>query len=228
MAEIRDRQNNPGPGINYSEIYIPDDQNLGTGKYTTVLQPDALAKKDPILSIALNAPIFQISVNINPATKEIPVLLGKADGSPPVSRKVFKLPQNIELTDAYTFKALFENWQVKELTMNAVSLHVQTQPGTVTFWVDPAKNPGAFSEGTNYKWGVFKVNEEECTVVSEGNTLLATLNQGTESEIMIFSTEVDADPNSHHMIAVTWSDEEMNLYFDAVCLTTVRMSDFFA
>ena len=225
MAEIRNRQNNPRPGIDYSEIYIPNDQDLGTGTYTTVLQPNALAKKDPIMSLALNAPVFQISVNINPATEEIPVLLGKADGSPPISRKVFNLPQNIELTDAYTFEARFENWQVTELTLNGVSLHMQIQPGTVTFWVDPTKNPGAFTQGKGYIWGVFEVNGED---VSEGNTLSATLNKDTDREIMIFSTQIISDPSSAHMIAVTWSDEEMNLYFDAESLTIVKMSDFFA
>lgn len=227
MATIKTRQEKPAPGINYSEIFIPDDRNLGTGKFTTVLQPNALAVKDPIASIILNVPVFQMSININPATKEIPVLLGKADNSPPLSQKVFKLPQNVELSETYVFEATFKNWEVKGLTMNGVSLQQKTQPGTVTFWVDPAKNPGAFTEGVSYTWGVFIVNGEECAVVSEGKTLCATLNRSTERETLIFSTEIDADPQSRHMIAVTWSDEEMNLYFDGQRKSTVKMTDFF-
>ena len=227
MGEVRNRQDKPGPGIVYSEIYIPDDQNLGRGKYTVVLEPNALAKKDPIMSLVFNPPKFQISVNVNPATKEIPVLLGKADGSPPVSRVVFSLPRDIKLSSTYTFEVHFDNWKVQELILNEMRLHMITQPGTVSFWVDPAKNPGAFTAGKNYVWGIFEVNGEKCTIGSEGDTLLAELNKGTDREIMVFSTKVTTNPTVAHMIAVTWSNEEMNLYFDADCLSTVKMSDFF-
>ncbi|MFC2005163.1 hypothetical protein ACFLUY_02950 [Chloroflexota bacterium] len=101
-----------------------------------------------------------------------------------------------------------------------------TQPGTVIFWVKPSENPGAFTQGKNYTWGVFQINGEECTILSEGNTLLAVLNKGSDREFMIFSHEVTSGPNIPHMISVTWSDEEMNLYFDGESLVTLKMSDF--
>ena len=205
---------------------MSNDQNLGTGQYTTVLQPNALAKRDPIISLALNPPMFQISVNINPATNEIPVLLGKADGSPPASQKIFTLPQNIRLADAYTFEAFFENWQIKELTLNEVNLNMQTQPGTVTFWFDPVKIlPRLLREEITF--GESSVRRKR-PVQSVGRVLSATLNKDTDRETMVFSTEINLDPNSPHMIAVTWSDEEMKLYFDAECLATIKMSDYFA
>jgi len=118
VAEIKNRQDNPGTGIDYSEIYIPDDQDLGTGKYTAEIKTDVLANKEPVMSWAVNPPVFQISMNIDPAKEEISVLLGKADGSPPDSRRVFNFPQNMGKTDACTFEIQFANWQIEELTLN--------------------------------------------------------------------------------------------------------------
>jgi len=122
MGEIRKRQNNPGPGIDYSELHIPDDSHLGTGKYTLSLQPNALISKKVITGIIINKPIFQMSVNINPGPKEVPVLLGKADGSDPISQKLFSLPQNIGLAGTHKFEAIFEDWKIKNLTLNEVRL----------------------------------------------------------------------------------------------------------
>ncbi len=122
MAEIKSRENNPVPGIDYSEIRIPHEQNLGTGTYTTVLEPNAMAKISPIISTIVNEPVFKLAVNIHLATNEITVLLGKADNSPALSRKVFKLPENIELSDGHRFEVIFKDWGIEELTMNGNSL----------------------------------------------------------------------------------------------------------
>ncbi|MFC1953545.1 hypothetical protein ACFLWR_05395 [Chloroflexota bacterium] len=118
MAEIKNRQDNPGPGIDYSEIYIPNDQDLGTGTYTAVIQPEVLGNTEPIMSWAYNPPVFQISVKIDPSKEEISVLLGKADGGPPESRRVFHFPEKTGHTVASTFKTDFANWQIEELTIN--------------------------------------------------------------------------------------------------------------
>jgi len=122
MGEIRHRQAETSPEIEYAEIHIPDDQNLGCGTYRTVLKPNALSKKEGIHSIMLNAPAFQISVNINVRTREIPVLVGKADGSDPRSRKTFILPAEIDKSRAQTFVGTFENWQITGLALNEMPL----------------------------------------------------------------------------------------------------------
>ena len=225
MGEIKTRQENPGPGIEYSELHIPDEENLGTGSYRIVLEPNALAKRQPTVGLVINPPIFQMSVNVNPATKEIPVLLGKADDTPPISEKVFRLPENIELSDSYEFNALFANWEIAELLLNRVSLPLQTQPGTVVFWVDPAMNPGAFTDGVNYTWGVFTLKSEECTVLSEGRVLSAYMNRGTQREVMVFGEAVMADADAQHMIALTWDSDELNLYFDDEPLQKVKIAN---
>ncbi len=122
MPEMKSRQNNPVPGIDYSEICISDEHNLGTGTFTTVLEPDAMAKISPIISTILNEPVFKLMVNIHLAANEIIALLGKADNSPALSHKIFKLPENINLTDMHSFEVIFKDWGISTLTMDGKSL----------------------------------------------------------------------------------------------------------
>lgn len=122
MSAIKHRQPNASPEIDYGEIYIPDENNLGTGKFTTVLKKGVLVQNKPIVSIMINRPAFQISVNINPQTSKIPVLLGKADGSNPKDRVIFSLPDGINKTVEHTFVAEFEDWKIRILKLNGISL----------------------------------------------------------------------------------------------------------
>lgn len=52
MAEVNVRLDHPSPGIVYSEIHIPNEQDLGTGTYRTVLQPNVLDAPNPVISTA--------------------------------------------------------------------------------------------------------------------------------------------------------------------------------
>ncbi len=122
MAEIKSRDNNPVPGIDYSEIIIPDEQNLGTGAFKTVLEPGAMKKNNPIISTIVNEPVFKLMVSINLAVEEVTVLLGKADKLPPVSREIFKLPKEFNVSDVQTFDVVFKDWKVKGLELNGNSL----------------------------------------------------------------------------------------------------------
>ncbi|MEK6528410.1 MAG: hypothetical protein AABZ36_05995, partial [Nitrospirota bacterium] len=65
MAEIKSREQDPIAGIEYSEIIIPDENNMGTGTFTSVLKPDAMAKNNPLISTIVNEPVFKMFVNIN-------------------------------------------------------------------------------------------------------------------------------------------------------------------
>lgn len=122
MAEIKSREQNPISGIEYSEIIIPDEQNLGTGTFITALEPDAMAKTNPIISSIVNKPVFKMFVNIDIVTKETTVLLGKADDSPASSREIFKLPKDINTKETHRFDAIFKDWKVKELKMDGEEL----------------------------------------------------------------------------------------------------------
>ena len=86
--------------------------------------------------------------------------------------------------------------------------------GTVNFWVDMNRNPGAFTDGVNYRWSDFVVDGEHCVVASEGRTLTATMNPGTDRSVKVFSAPLELDPDEAHMVTVTWSAEHISLYVD--------------
>jgi hypothetical protein len=122
MAEIKSRDHNPVPGIDHSEIHIPDENNLGTGTFITVLEPNAMAKINPIISSIINEPVFQLIVSINLAIESASVMIGKADKTPPLSRKVFKLPKEINLPQTHRFNVGFAEWKIESLVMDGKSL----------------------------------------------------------------------------------------------------------
>ena len=122
MAEIISRDNKPGPGIDHSEIHIPDENNLGTGTFITVLEPNAMAKTNPIISSIINEPVFQLIVSINLAIESVTVMIGKADKTPPLSRKVFKLPKEIDLPAAHSFDVGFGEWKIESIRMDGENL----------------------------------------------------------------------------------------------------------
>jgi hypothetical protein len=122
MAEIRSREDKTLPGIEYSEIHIPDEDDLGTGVFTTVLEPNSMAKINPLISTIVNIPVFKLIVNINSAENEITVLLGKADNSPALSREIFMLPPKFDTKKTYYFDTIFRDWKITGLTMNGDSL----------------------------------------------------------------------------------------------------------
>ena len=122
MAEIKSRENNPARGIEYSEIYIPDEENLGTGTFTIVLEPEAIINIIPIVSSIINEPVFQLFVNINYSDDEVTALIGRADNSPPLSREVFILPKKFDVSMTLQFDTVFTDWKITELKMNGNNL----------------------------------------------------------------------------------------------------------
>ncbi len=223
MGGIHNRQQQPAPGVDYAEIHLPNDKDLGTGSYIAGIRPKALSSGEPIICAIINAPVFQLSLNINPATREIPVLLGRVDNTPPMSRKVFLLPVSCDSSQGHVFEAVFSGWRVEQLRMDGLCLEERGGSGTITFWFDPAKNPGAFCKGGNFHWGTFVVHADVCTIRSEETQLMAILNEGKESQTVIFSAAMDVDPRKKHMVAVTWSKEKLALYFDGEPLETLEL-----
>lgn len=98
--------------------------------------------------------------------------------------------------------------------------------GTVCFWVEPDKNPNAFTEGTNYRWTNFELHGERVEIVSEGETLKAIMNQDTDKELMIFSCLISLDLSKKHMISLTWSPDYLTLYFDGEQEYQISVKDF--
>ncbi len=122
MPPIKHRQSNPSYLVAYGEIDIPDDKDLGTGSFTTMLKPNALVVNNVINSQMVNVPVFQISVNIDNTKKEVSALLGKADGSDPLSRKLFHIPPEIDFKPERLFLVHFKDWQVVSMELDGKEL----------------------------------------------------------------------------------------------------------
>ena len=115
LPEIRRQQLNPSPGVESGEIYIPDDQDWGTGTFTTVLKANALPSNEGISSIIVNAPQFQGSLTVNP-NKEVPIALGRVNSYP--FPTIFRLPDDIFVSSPHTLVVAFNHWQVISLTLD--------------------------------------------------------------------------------------------------------------
>jgi hypothetical protein len=123
MAAIKHRIPWITPEIEYGEIDIPDSRDMGTGSFTTVLKPNTLAfLNKPVISVMAKKPVFQISVELNPQTGLITVLLGKADGTEPVSNETFRFPFDMDSQPGHCVIARFKDWKIANVTLNDSSL----------------------------------------------------------------------------------------------------------
>jgi hypothetical protein len=125
MDPIHHRQDNPSPQVEYSEIDIPDGQNFGTGRYTVQLKPHALALQTTFVSAASKAPDFQVSLAVNPANREVIVLVGRADSPVPVSATAFVLPETVEHQLSHVVQVDYQNWAPKEVRFDGVALELR-------------------------------------------------------------------------------------------------------
>ena len=124
MAEMKSREATPIPGVEYSEIRIPDEFYLGTGEFTTVLEPKALSRINPIISNVMNEPYFLMIVNINLGIDEVTAILGKTHDEPPICRKVFSIPKEIKIEDANDFTVSFKEWDLTGIKLNGEELKI--------------------------------------------------------------------------------------------------------
>jgi len=123
MSEIKSREDSPVPGVEYSEISIPDDKKLGTGFFKTVIEPAALKKINPIISSIQNEPVFLMIVSINIAIEQVTAMIGKSHNTPPLDRKVFTIPKGIDLLQANDFSVSFSDWDITGMKLNGNNLN---------------------------------------------------------------------------------------------------------
>ena len=122
MAEIKSREEEPLPGITYSEIHIPDENSLGTGTFMTVLEEGAFGKKNPIISSIMNEPEFVLILSMNVAIESATAMLGKSQNTQPLDRKVFKIPTEVDTKEVLRFKVSFDDWDIKGIEINGNKL----------------------------------------------------------------------------------------------------------
>ncbi len=122
MGEIKSREQEPLPGITYSEIHIPDDSDLGTGTFVTVLEKGAFGKKNPIISSIMKEPEFVLILSMNAAIESATAMIGKSQNTPPLDRKVFTFPDDVNTGEVLTFKVRFDTWDVIGIELNGNGL----------------------------------------------------------------------------------------------------------
>ncbi len=124
MIPFKHSQLNPNHKVESSEIILNNgEKDLSVGSFTTILKPDSLNDKVPIISSIINAPLFQISVTFNPQNNppRIVVLLGDAI-SKPKDKEIFEIPSNINNSITHTFQVLWQNSRIISLNMDSQPL----------------------------------------------------------------------------------------------------------
>ncbi len=124
MPEIRQQRPGGSGAMERAEIHIPDDKDLGTGTFTSVSRPDSLPSPKVIVSSMVNPPSFQLSLTINPSGT-IPVLLGRADGSPPKSSKKYRLPSELDSSKSHELLVRFKSWEITSLELDGLLLSLE-------------------------------------------------------------------------------------------------------
>jgi len=124
MGAINSREENPIPGVVFSEIQIPDEFNLGTGRFITMVEAGAIKRINPIISNVMNEPYFLMIVTINLGINQITALLGKAHDEGAIARKVFNIPNDIAVENAHDFTVSFKDWDITGITLNGKALEI--------------------------------------------------------------------------------------------------------
>ena len=121
MAEIK-TPNPGGANIPFSEIHIPDDNDLGTGTFTVHLTPNALKYTSTgVGGSMVNIPIFQISATFT-SKDTVVVVIGRADGSPPKHQATFLMPPNVDSSRPHDLTVKFAKWYILGAYIDGVSL----------------------------------------------------------------------------------------------------------
>ena len=118
MGEIRYRQPTPQKGIEYGEIHIPDDQDFGTGTFAMEIQAGAMTPTKGSAYLMVNAPRFQISVNVDTKAKRINAAVGGAAGQDPSDLRIYAFPPKTDLTLANVITVQFGGWKITQLNLN--------------------------------------------------------------------------------------------------------------
>lgn len=115
--------------ISSAVIHMPDDADWSTGTFTTTFRPKTFKRHEGVGSSIFNPPRFQISVTINP-NRDVAIALGKADGSDPSDRQIFRMPfLNLEVE--HTFKVEFVRWTIFMVHLDGSPLHQRGGPAPV-------------------------------------------------------------------------------------------------
>ena len=122
MTDSHFRLNNPAYGVEYFDVNIPDISDFGTRTYDSQILGQALDLPIPISCSSKIEPKFQVLITIFPDNREILILLGRVDNTPPIAKKIYTLPKDIGSSRSHTLKVYFRNWRIETVTLNGYRL----------------------------------------------------------------------------------------------------------
>lgn len=110
------------PEIKETTIFLNMENDISSGKFETILNSGVLFQRKPIVSLIVNVPIFQLSVNLNPQNTppRCVVLIGKPVENFPRDKKTFLIPDEV-INDTDTEHKVvvhWNNWDIIRLEIN--------------------------------------------------------------------------------------------------------------
>lgn len=87
--------------------------------------------------------------------------------------------------------------------------------GTFNFWIGRDTAPDSFASGSRRRWAVFAIDDEPCTVCSDGPTLTATLGMGGKDERRLFRIPFNPTLQRRHLVTIGWSKGSMKVILDS-------------
>jgi hypothetical protein len=137
MASIELRQESPTQDLDYLALHIPDSDLLGNGTFTLLLAPGSLENSTPIVASAIHEPAFEITVTIRPASSLVIVHIGHADGSPPRSRAVHRLPKQVDVSRQHRLCVTFSTWHIIRIAFDGIPLPLRVDSTSYARSLDP-------------------------------------------------------------------------------------------
>lgn len=128
MPPIHHQRSDPAPGIDASELLIPDEQDLGTGTVTITISPNSLRADSLIVSSFTNPSLlFDISATFN-GDRKVVVILGRSRETDAISQVCFSLPPYFRRNEAHTVAITFSKWAVFSATFDGNQLKEAAMP----------------------------------------------------------------------------------------------------
>lgn len=122
MEPFKHVQQNVTPQIEKAELTLYNgESDLSAGCYVIFLRPGIFGNKDPIGSSCIKAPVFQISININPQNTppRIIVLLGDTESDSKDSL-TFNMPGDLNIHQPHEVRVDWKQNKITSLEIDGV------------------------------------------------------------------------------------------------------------
>lgn len=100
--------------------------------------------------------------------------------------------------------------------------------GTFNFWIRRESIPATFSPGVHCRLAEFQLHGRNCVICSNGPTIAATLDLGTDHQVRIFRVPFTANPESRRqLVTIGWSKGQVKVLLDSKLLVEIPLPQAF-